>query len=146
PDPPHPGPGPGGRVLRHGRDRAGRRAELRARLHGEPGRLRGPDMNGRPPWLDETRRPPAHVPETASRPAPLLLDDEHRAITDAAGWAARRAQLEERWKTFLGTVPVSRDPAPPTVLERDERAGVDRRLVRYDSEPGVAVEAYLLRP
>src|SRR5207237_10344392 len=33
-----------------------------------------------------------------------------------------------------------------TVLEEDRRDGVVRQLIRYEGEPGLPVEAYLLRP
>lgn len=103
-------------------------------------------MPERPSWLDEVRRPPAKVPPTATRPAPLLFDDQHRPVTTAAAWQARRSELERRWLDFLGTIPRHQDPTPPAVLEEDRRDGVVRQLVRYESEPGLPVEAYLLRP
>jgi dienelactone hydrolase len=103
-------------------------------------------MADRPRWLDEVRKPPAKVPATATRPAPLLFDDEHRPITSPSGWWKRRDQIEQRWRRFLGEIPASRGLAPPVVLESDQRDGVDRRLIRYESEPGLPVEAYLLRP
>jgi dienelactone hydrolase len=103
-------------------------------------------MPDRPGWLDEVGKAPAVVPATATRPAPLLLDDEHRPIATADGWKARRAQLVARWRTFLGAIPDSLDLAPHVVLESDRRDGVDRRLIRYEAGPGLPVEAYLLRP
>lgn len=100
----------------------------------------------RPPWLDEARRPPHAVPDTATRPAPLLLDDEHRAITTADAWRARRVELSRRWRDFLGTIRTPRSAPPLTVLEEERIDGVVRSLVRYEAEPGLPVEAYLLRP
>ncbi|MFO0951404.1 MAG: dienelactone hydrolase family protein [Isosphaeraceae bacterium] len=103
-------------------------------------------MPDRPRWLDDARRPPASVPASAHRPAPLLLDDEHRPITTAAAWKARNEQHRERWTKFLGTIPPHPEPPRLKVLESDERDGVSRQLVRYESEPGLEVEGYLLRP
>jgi dienelactone hydrolase len=46
----------------------------------------------------------------------------------------------------LGEIP--RPPAPPRaeVLEHQDAEDVARQLIRYEAEPGLAVEAYLLRP
>ena len=103
-------------------------------------------MATRPAWLDEVRKPPKSVPAAAHRPAPLLFDDEHRPIGAADGWAKRRGQLRERWLSFLGTIQKPRSAPTATVLEEDRRDGVLRQLIRYEAEPGLPVEAYLLRP
>ncbi len=85
------------------------------------------------------------VPD-ATRPAPLLFDDEHRPITTRPGWEERRDELTRRWRDFLGTIPAPRAAPTLTVLEEDRPEGVIRQLVRYEAEPGLPVEAYLLRP
>jgi dienelactone hydrolase len=98
-----------------------------------------------PAWLPEVQQPPAVVPANATRPAPLLFDAEHRPITTAQGWAQRRAELDRRWREFLGTI-AGPLPAPSIkVLEEDRPTGVIRQLVRYEAEPGLPVEGYLLR-
>jgi dienelactone hydrolase len=99
-----------------------------------------------PAWLTEVQRPPASIPATATRPAPLLFDDQHRPIDAPAGWSARRAELIARWRAFLGTIRLPRAVPALTVLEEDRPDGVIRQLVRYEAEPGLPVEAYLLRP
>lgn len=99
-----------------------------------------------PAWFAEVQRPPGRVPDDATRPAPPLFDDEHRPITTAEDWARRRDALRGRWRSFLGSI---RAPgAAPTlaVIEEDRPEGAVRQLVRYESEPGLPVEAYLLRP
>jgi dienelactone hydrolase len=103
-------------------------------------------MADRPAWLDEVRRPPADVPRSANRPAPLLFDDRHQPITSASRWKAHREQIAGSWREFLGTIPAPRAVPAVTVLEEDRREGVVRQLIRYDGEPGLPVEAYLLRP
>lgn len=103
-------------------------------------------MPDRPSWLDEVRRPPTAVPESATRPAPLLFDDRHRPIRTPAGWSARRGEIASRWREFLGTIETPRAVEPIKTLEEDRRAGVRRRLIRYEAEPGLPVEAYLLEP
>jgi dienelactone hydrolase len=100
----------------------------------------------RPAWLDEVQRAPALVPPAATRPAPLLFDAQHRPVTSLQGWKARRAELAAAWRAFLGVIVSPRDAPKLTTLEEDRPAGVIRRLVRYESELGLPVEGYLLRP
>src|SRR5947209_5099777 len=100
----------------------------------------------RPPWLDEVRVPPPRIPASATRPAPLLFDAEHRPIRTPESWGARRRDLSGRWREFLGRIPAPRAVPTLATLEEDRVDGVVRRLVRYESEAGLAVEGYLLRP
>ncbi len=104
------------------------------------------DEPRRPDWLDEARRPPATVPADADRPTPLLIDGMHRPITTVEGWRERRDELHRLWSGFLGPIPRPADPPVVVVLEEDRPAGVVRQLVRYEAEPGLPVEGYLLRP
>jgi dienelactone hydrolase len=76
----------------------------------------------------------------------LLFDEEHRPITTPAAWSRRRQAIERRWREFLGTIQAPRALAPFQTLEDDRRDGVRRRLIRYEAEPGLPVEAYLLEP
>ncbi len=100
----------------------------------------------RPEWLAELQRPPARLPEDATRPAPLLFDDEHQPIETAAAWSRRRSELRHRWREFLGQIQAPRSAPKLTVIEEDRPQGVIRQLVRYEAEPGLPIEAYLLRP
>jgi hypothetical protein len=77
---------------------------------------------------------------------PLLFDAEHRPITTIDAWNSRRRELENHWRRFLGTLPAPNTAPALSVLEEDKPDGVIRRLVRYEGEPGLPVEAYLLRP
>jgi hypothetical protein len=99
-----------------------------------------------PAWLGDVQKPPPNVPASASRPAPLLFDGEHRPITTREGWHDRRRELLDRWRAFLGTIDVPRAVSAPTTLDEDRRDGVLRRLIRYEAEPELPVEAYLLLP
>jgi dienelactone hydrolase len=69
----------------------------------------------------------------------------HQPITTVDGWNRRRNQLLASWRRFLGQIPAADKPPVHRVLEED-RSDVVRQLIRYDSEPGLSVEAYLLRP
>ena len=51
------------------------------------------------------------------------------------------------WLEFLKPFEVERQGPPPLkVLFEDQPEGVVRQLVRYEVEPGLPVEAYLLKP
>jgi dienelactone hydrolase len=99
-----------------------------------------------PPWLAEVQVPPPEIPGSATRPAPLLFDAAHRPIATRADWDRRAAELAGRWREFLGTIPAPRAVPALTVVEEDRPEGVIRQRVRYEAEPGLPVEAYLLRP
>jgi dienelactone hydrolase len=101
----------------------------------------------KPSWLPEIQQPPAMVPAKATRPAPLLFDGEHRPIATREAWEKRRQELVDRWRAFLGTIERPRNVPALTVLEEDRPpGGVVRQLVRYEAEPGLPIEGYLLRP
>ncbi|HEX7087646.1 MAG TPA: dienelactone hydrolase family protein [Vicinamibacterales bacterium] len=97
------------------------------------------------PWLDEVLKPPPGAP-VGSLP-PLLVDDQGRRIATLEDWHRRRAALEQTWREFLGGLEIDRGRPPVLdVLEEDAIGDVIRQLVRYDAEPGLATEAYLLAP
>ncbi len=99
-----------------------------------------------PAWFQDIQQPPSRIPESATRPVPLLFDAEHRPITTVDGWKTRRAEIAARWVTFLREIPAPGNVPTLTVLEEDRPDGVIRQLVRYEAEPGLPVEAYLLHP
>lgn len=98
------------------------------------------------PWLEEVqqcnRSSPAGMPGLPS----LLIDEQGRPIRSQAGWEKQRAAIRERWLGFLG--PLKTNPRPPalSVLEEDRPTGVVRQLVEYESEPGISVQGYLIKP
>jgi len=99
------------------------------------------------PWLAGIQQPPAKLPADAPRLTDLLMDDDGRRITSVEGWKARRERLRRWWLDFLGPLPAERSAAPKLkVLEEDRPEGVIRQLVRYEVEPGITTEAYLLKP
>jgi dienelactone hydrolase len=98
-------------------------------------------------WLGEIQRPPAMLPTDAPRLSDLLVDARGQRITSVEGWVKRREEFRRWWLDFLGPMPAERKSAPPlTVIEEDRIEGVVRQLVRYEIEPGIVTEAYLLRP
>jgi len=107
----------------------------------------GREANRDVPWLADVQKPPERLPDDAPRLRPLLVDDAGQAITTLEGWQRKREQIRGWWLDFLGPVQVDRKGPPPfDVLVEDRPDGVVRQLVRYEVEPGLAVEAYLLKP
>jgi hypothetical protein len=96
-------------------------------------------------WLAEIQTPPSKIPAGAPRLAPLLVDDEGASIKTRERWEQKRKRLEREWLGFLGAMERPRD-LKPTLVSEDREGNVIRQLLRYDVEPGEAVEAYLLRP
>src|SRR5262245_737760 len=99
------------------------------------------------PWLTEVQHAPAKLPEDAPELSDLLIDDQGRRITTLEAWKKRRDELRQWWLGFLGPLPAQRMAAPKlSVVEEDKTDGVTRQLVRYEVEPGITTEAYLLKP
>ena len=97
-------------------------------------------------WLTEIQTPPDELPADAPQLSPLLVDGDGRAITTLDAWRRRREELRQTWLEFLGPLAVKRPTPRLEILEEDRRDGCLRQLVRYESEPGLPVEGYLLRP
>jgi len=107
-----------------------------------------PGAEGRDvPWLTEIQQPPKSLPADAPTLSDLLVDGDDGRITSLDAWNKRRAEIRKWWLDFLGPMPAERTAAPPlTVVEEDRAEGVVRQLVRYEIEPGITTEAYLLWP
>lgn len=98
-------------------------------------------------WLKEIQRAPAATAKPAQKLSPLLVDARGAVITTQAEWEKHRTALQARWKSFLGELDAKRATAPQLeVLAEDRVEGVVRQRVKYDVEPGLSTEAYLLRP
>ena len=98
-------------------------------------------------WLEEVRETPINPPrEGIGNLVPLLADANGQAITTREGWERQRTKVRDDWRKFLGPMP---EPRPAVKLERLKAEFVDhvlRTLVRYEGEPGLFVEGYLLQP
>ena len=116
--------------------------ETRAALHAQVRPQRG-DVA----WLHEILRPPGN-PVAPPRPlAPILVSSDGKAIASLDAWRRRREELEKAWREVLGTLDVDRTRTPRVeVLAEDAVDGVLRQHVRYESEPGIPTEAYVLMP
>lgn len=119
-----------------------------ALICGAPAVLRAADEKGKSEvaWLKEVQQAPAKPQANAPKLAPLLVDAKGRAITTIDAWRTRRDELRRWWIDFLGVLPRAKTPPKYKVLKEDRDAGVLRQLIRYEVEPTVSVEAYLLMP
>jgi dienelactone hydrolase len=99
------------------------------------------------PWLEEViTAPSSPAQEPVANLAPLLVDAAGEQITTRDQWEGRRQHLHAAWRKLLGPMPNERPAIELTVLRTDELPGLTRQLVQYESEPGLKVEGYLLRP
>lgn len=97
-------------------------------------------------WLKEVTTVPTLKQADRRTLRPLLVDREGKPIRTLAGWKKRRAEIRRAWMTFLGPMPKKRPKVTLKVLRTDKLKTVTRQLVQYESEPGLNVEGYLLRP
>ncbi|MBE9510171.1 MAG: dienelactone hydrolase family protein [Bacteroidetes bacterium] len=77
---------------------------------------------------------------------PLLIDSKGRPIKSLSKWKKQRKVIKKRWLNYLGAL--EPNPSPPVlkVLKEDRPKGLIRQLVEYESEPGIMVKGYLIKP
>jgi dienelactone hydrolase len=80
---------------------------------------------------------------STARMEPLMGDTSSPRSADA--WQARAEQLRSEWLDVLGPMPASVDLAPEK-LSTERPDGHTRHLLRYRTEAGSSVEAFLLVP
>jgi dienelactone hydrolase len=97
-------------------------------------------------WLADVQTPPSDLPPTDIKLKPLLIDAGGKPITTREAWEKRREELRGAWLDFLKPPPRSPEPPDFRVLEEDRMEGVLRQKIAYETEPGVGVEAYLIKP
>ena len=98
-------------------------------------------------WLDDVRKAPANPPrERIGKLTPLLINAAGQTITTREGWESHRKQIRDEWRKFLGPMPEPRSAVKLEVLKTESLDTLERQLVRYEGEPGLFVEGYLLRP
>ena len=99
------------------------------------------------PWLAEVQKAPANPSrERLGKVTPVLMDVNGNAITTRAGWDSHRKSIRADWLKFLGPMPEPRPTVKLELLKTEQLESLDRQLVRYEGEPGLFVEGYLLLP
>ena len=95
------------------------------------------------PWLADIQQAPARVPDDTPQ-LPSLIETDNPPTRD--GWQARRAQIQREWLEFLHPWTKERPRSSWEVLNTEQVGDVERVLLRYETEPGIFTEAYLLHP
>ena len=107
----------------------------------------GPAPRREVPWLAEVQSHPQLVHKAGPDLRPLLIDEQGRPITTRAAWQRKCAEIRRFWLDFLGIDKLARPAVPAlTVLDEQRSEGIIRQQVRYQAEPGLSAEAYLLKP
>jgi len=96
------------------------------------------------PFLDEVQTPPAAA--TEAWPPSLLVGADGAPIKTWEQWQVERERLRAAWLEFLGPWEVGAVDDRHRLLAEATAAGCRRRLIRYATEPGEEVEAWLLLP
>ncbi len=98
------------------------------------------------PWLAEVQRPPVRVPPLPRPLRPLAFTPGSQGLLTRQAWLRLRPRIQRRWQELLGQLDCPVPKPRFRVLQEDKLQGCLRQLIRYEVEPGQAVEAYLLQP
>ncbi|WP_373653041.1 dienelactone hydrolase family protein [Schlesneria sp. DSM 10557] len=98
-------------------------------------------------WLGEVQKSPQReVSFDVGFMEPLLMRKSGGEVHNPDEWQERRRELIEAWDDFLGPSPQTPEGIATQLLKSESVGGVIRDLIRYECEPNLFVEAYLLRP
>ena len=78
--------------------------------------------------------------------APLLAKEGNTSIKARREWLRQRERIQKQWRDVLGPLPRTKPPLKSEFLSREELPTFVRQLVRYQVEPGVLTDGYLLEP
>lgn len=95
---------------------------------------------------ENLRRPPSTTPADSTQLSPLLVSLGGQPIKNVDAWKMRRTEIRRQWLDYMGEFPVDKCDLKTQWLDKERLDGFVRQLVRYQVEPEVWVEAYLLRP
>ncbi len=76
----------------------------------------------------------------------LLIDSAGRPIKSLSGWEKQRSIIKHRWLDYLGGLEPNPNPPVLKIIKEDHPEGLIRQLVEYESEPGIKVQGYLIKP
>lgn len=97
-------------------------------------------------WLLGAVAAPAQKVGTEPAPEPLLVTASGKTISTRRAWARERARLLRSWQAVLGPLPRRKPPLNAEILGTETLPDFTRRHVRYQVEPGVFTDGYLLLP
>lgn len=99
------------------------------------------------PWLKVATTPP-EIPmvENLGTIKDLLQQADGKPVTTKQDWKKHRLTIRERWIKFLGPMPEPRPAVVLEILKTESLPTIIRQLIRYEGEPGIFVEGYLLMP
>lgn len=98
-------------------------------------------------WLAHVNTPPVSVEtQQPGRLDEILKTTDGRSIRTMDEWQVRREELRTDWQSFLGPMPHPRPAVKLEVLKSEHVGEATRQLIRYECEPNLFVEAYLLLP
>ena len=76
----------------------------------------------------------------------LMMDDYGNPINTISSWEEKRKSIVKRWTEYLGILDPNPDPPKLKIITEEISDGIIRQLVEYESEPGLLVRSYLLKP
>lgn len=76
----------------------------------------------------------------------LLVDPDRNPISSLPEWEKQREVIRKRWLDYLGAIEPNPNQPVLTILKEDRMDGLVRQLVEYESEPGIKVQGYLIKP
>ena len=86
------------------------------------------------------------VAAAAADLSPLLKDSYGVTITSRAGWMIERARVKAQWQMIIGELPEEKPSLQTEIVSTEKLSGFNRQFVRYQVEPGVFTDGYLLTP
>ncbi len=105
------------------------------------------------PWLAEVQSP-SMAGQTPLRSA--LKREDGTLVGSLDSWRQRRDEIRRSWLDYLGPLPQNPDPPRLKFITENPASngtgpiqsppGVIRELVEYESEPGLRVRGYLIKP
>jgi dienelactone hydrolase len=99
------------------------------------------------PWLkDVTTAPAIPTVDNLGLVEPLLPRVNGKPVETKEEWEKHRQSIRERWIKFLGPMPEPRPAVALEILKTESLPTIIRQLVRYEGEPGIFIEGYLLMP
>lgn len=78
--------------------------------------------------------------------SPLLKNSRHEEIKSRSAWIKQRALTRQDWLNFLGPLPAKKPPLKTEFLNTERLSDFTRHHVRYQIEPGLFTDGYLLTP